>query len=78
MTALVPFTAYGFAVVVATRESSVPPPQWLMPRAVTANLSAVGLGVAVTVSKQPTVIGRLCGVGLSAGGVRMLAILRRR
>lgn len=75
---LVPFTAYGFAVVVGTRDTSAPPPRWLVPLAVAANFSAVGLGATAAARDELTAAGRLCGVGLAVGGVRMLVALRRR
>lgn len=73
---LVPFTAYGAAVVVATRDVEAPLPRWLIPLAITANSAAVVVGMAGLTRRRLTLPGRLAGGGLAAGGVRMLLALR--
>jgi len=73
---LVPFTAYGVVVVVGTRKPGSPPPQWLVPSAVTANIAAVMVGSAAVARRRPTPLGRLAGGGLVAGGVCLLVAPR--
>ncbi len=74
---LVPFTVYGVAVVMGTREPDAPVAPWLMPLAVTANTAAVVAGSAAMTQRGLTPLGRLAGAGLAAGGARLLLALRR-
>jgi hypothetical protein len=73
---LVPFTAYGVVVVVGTQNLGSPPPRWLVPLAVTANIVAVVVGSAAVARPSLTPLGRLAGGGLAAGGMRLLRALR--
>jgi hypothetical protein len=73
---LLPFTAYGAAVVVGTQDLEKPLPGWLIPLAITANSAAVVVGTAGVTRRRLTPLGRLAGGGLAAGGVRMLLALR--
>ena len=73
---LVPFTAYGAAVVAGTAGQAGSPPRWLVPLAVTANAAAVGAGTVAAVRADLTPLGRVAGAGLAAGGVGMLLVLR--
>jgi len=73
---LVTFTAYGVVVVAGTHKPGSPPPQWLVPLAVTANIAGVVVGSAAVTRRGLTPLGRLAGGGLAAGGVRLLVALR--
>ena len=73
---LVPFTAYGVAVVAGTQKPAGPSPQWLLPLAVSANTAAVAVGSAAMMRSELTPLGRLAGAGLAAGGARLLLALR--
>lgn len=74
---LLPFTAYGIAVVAGTQRLDAPSPRWLLPLAVTANSAAIAAGLAAATHGRLTLLGRLAGGGLAAGGVRVLMALRR-
>ena len=73
---LVPFTAYGVAIVKGTQKPEAPPPQWLVPLAVTANAAAVAVGSAAVTRRGLTPPGRLAGGGLAAGGAGLIVALR--
>lgn len=74
---LLPLTAYGLAVVAGTRRLDAPSPRWLLPLAVTANTAAVVAGPVAVTHRHLTLLGRMAGGGLAAGGVRVLMALRR-
>lgn len=71
------FTAYGLLVVAGTWRRHTPAPGWLMPVAATANSAAVLAGASAMARRDFSLAGRLAGVGLAAGGIRMLFALRR-
>ena len=72
---LLPFTAYGVAVVTGTQNPGAPSPQWLVPLAVTANTSAVVIRSRAVTRRGLTPFGRLAGGGLAIGGLRLLLAL---
>ena len=73
---LVPFTAYGAVVVVATHERGTPVPPWLVPVAVAVNVAAVVVGSAGLRDRGLRPWGRLAGGGLALGAVGVLQALR--